>query len=281
MPDWEAIRTTFSPDANPGVLVELDGNRGDTHRGGRAVMVAGFESGLQVVYKPKSLAVDRHFQELLAWINDCGLQPPFRTLAMVDRQTHGWVEYVAACGCERAEEVRRFYQRQGGYLAILYALDATDFHSENLIACGEHPVLLDLEALFHPRTAANDVNLADLAAGSAIHRSVLHIGLLPERVWSVSGSEGVDISGLGSPAGQMTPFGVATWDALGTDKLRLVRQRMEMLADPNRPALEGADVAVADYAEDIVAGFTRVYRLLAERRGRIDVPRRVTGAFRR
>ena len=40
--------------------------------------------------------------------------------------------------------MKRFYERQGGYLALLYMLQATDFHHENLIAAGEHPVLLDL-----------------------------------------------------------------------------------------------------------------------------------------
>ena len=39
----------------------------------------------------------------------------------------------------------RFYRRQGALLALLYALEATDFHAENLIASGEFPVLIDLE----------------------------------------------------------------------------------------------------------------------------------------
>ncbi len=277
--DWKAIRATFSPDIEPGPLVALDGNRGDTHRGGRAVMVAEFASGLHVVYKPKSLAVDAHFQELLTWINGQNVLPPFRTFSMVDCETHGWVEFVPAGGCQTPEEIDRFYRRQGGYLAILYALDATDFHSENLIASGEHPILLDLEALFHPRSANDDSSLADVAALNSIHRSVLHIGLLPERVWSASGLDGVDISGLSSPAGQMTPFGVATWDSVGTDEMRLVRERMEMLADPNRPALNGEDVRVTDYTEQIVDGFTRVYRMFAERRDALIGPSGVLSRF--
>ncbi len=35
-------------------------------------------------------------------------------------------------------------------LALFYALEATDFHHENLIAEGEHPVPIDLETLFQP-----------------------------------------------------------------------------------------------------------------------------------
>ncbi len=70
---------------------------------------------------------------------------------MADRGAYGWTEFVEAQACDTPEQVQRFYERQGGYLALLYFLEATDFHLENLIAAGEHPVLVDLEALFHPR----------------------------------------------------------------------------------------------------------------------------------
>ena len=37
---------------------------------------------------------------------------------------------------------------------VLYALDSTDCHMGNLIACSEHPVFVDLETLFQPHTIA-------------------------------------------------------------------------------------------------------------------------------
>ena len=66
------------------------------------------------------------------------------------------MEFVAASGCTEAEAIQRFYERQGAYLALLYALEATDFHLENLIAAGEYPVWVDLESLFHLRTEGMD-----------------------------------------------------------------------------------------------------------------------------
>ncbi len=74
--------------------MELIGGAGDTHRGGRSVMIARFDSGFQIVYKPKSMAVDVHFQELLAWLNEHGCAPPLRSLNILDYATHGWVKYV-------------------------------------------------------------------------------------------------------------------------------------------------------------------------------------------
>ena len=149
--DWDQIRATLAPEEDPGLLVEVRSNVGDRHRGGRSVLLLTFRSGWQLVYKPRSLAIDQHFQELLHWLNTRGAEPPFQTLKVLDRGAYGWSAFVAEQECGSAAAVRRFYERQGAYLALLYALEATDLHFENLIAAGEHPMLVDLETLFHPR----------------------------------------------------------------------------------------------------------------------------------
>jgi len=264
--DWESLRTTFAQGDDPGVLVEVSGDAGDSHRSGRSVQIAWFSSGWQVVYKPRTLSTDVHFQELLAWLNERGDHPPFRTLKVLDRGDHGWMEFVAAHPCNSEEEVRRFYERQGAYLALLYALEATDFHSENLIAAGEHPVLLDLEALFHPRVGGMDLLQAEQLAGNTMNYSVLRVGLLPSRSWSDGESPGIDISGLGAQPGQLSPRPFPRWEDVGKDEMRLTRQRVEIPGGRNRPTLNGTEIRVLDYAEAIVAGFTSLYNSLLKQR---------------
>ena len=264
--DWDAIRAMFSPGRDPGLLVEVESDVGDRHRGGRAVMIVSFDSGFKLVYKPKPLAVDRHVQELLVWLNERGDHSPFRTLQILDRGTYGWEEFVTAHGCTTPEELGRFYERQGGYLALLYALEATDFHFENLIAAGEHPVLLDLESLFHPRAGTTSGTELSRLVGHSVAYSVLRVGLLPQRVWSNADSEGIDISGLGFTAGQLTPHRVPTWEGVNTDEMRFVRTRVAMPEGRHRPTLNGADVDLLEHAEAIVRGFTSVYRLLLNHR---------------
>jgi type 2 lantibiotic biosynthesis protein LanM len=174
---------------------------------------------------------------------------------------------VCTCpGCATREEVQRFYERQGGYLALLYALEATDFHFENLIASGEHPVLVDLEALFHPHLEGNEAKEAEQLAGQVINNSVLRTGLLPQRVWAANPSEGIDISGLGGKEGQLTPFPVPHWEGMGNDEMRLTRKWAEMAGSQNRPTLNGGEVNPLDYTESITRGFASIYRLLLEHR---------------
>jgi type 2 lantibiotic biosynthesis protein LanM len=264
--DWPEICASIAAGVAPGQLVEIRGGAGDTHRQGRSVLTLKFSGGFQLVYKPRSLALDVHFQELLAWLNERGDHPPFRLTRLLDRGSYGWVEFIVAEGCETTEEVERFYQRQGGYLALLYMLEATDFHYENLIAAGEHPVLIDLEALFHPALSEPAVAHADDPAAEVLGRSVLLTGLLPQRVFGDGDHAGIDLSGLNGQAGQLSPRPGLRWQGVGTDQMRAVRERFELPGQQNRPRLLGHDVQLLDYVEPLTAGFTRVYRLLVRER---------------
>ncbi len=264
--DWGEVCAAFGTSSPTGPLVEVSCGAGDRHRCGRAVLIARFQSGLKVVYKPRSLAVEAHFQELLAWLNGWGAEPALPLLKVIDRGGYGWVEYVEPRGCSSREEVARFYRRQGAYLALLYALHATDFHSENLIACGEYPILIDLEALFHPAFDEPGADAANNLAARKIRQGVLRVGLLPQRFMLSEETEGVDLSGLGGEPGQLTPDRLPVFAEAGTDTMRVDRRRLEMPDPPHRPTLGGAEVALADFADDLLTGFEGMYRLLRDRR---------------
>ena len=269
--DWPQLCAAFSPQQNPGLPVEIQSGVGDVHRQGRSVLILTFESGLRLLYKPRSLAVDVHFQQLLTWLNEQGAQPQFRTITLLDRGSYGWSEFVQAQECTTEDEVERFFERQGSYLALLYACHAIDMHTENVIAAGEHPVLVDLEALFHPPMDRFDPRQSFQPGLRSIDNSVFRIGLLPCRIWSNKDAVGVDLSGMGGQEGQMTPFAVPRWEGTGTDQMRLVRQRVEIPAARNRPKLRGEDVDVLAYRAQLLRGFTCMYRLLQERRSELII----------
>ena len=261
--DWPEIVGRLFGGEDPGLLTALDGGAGDRHRRGRSVRILSFASGARLVYKPRSLAVEADFQELLAWINGLG-GPGLRALGVLDRGDHGWMEFAAFEPCRSQKEVARFHERLGGLLAVLYSLAATDCHHENLIASGEHPVVVDLESLFHPqiqrgkRTRPNE----DLRSQFALH-SVLRVGLLPFQVGGRDGFEGVDISGVASIDGQPTPEKVIQWRGIGTDEMRVERDRVLMEGGHNRPLLDGRPAQVGEFRDEMTRGFTAVYRLLA------------------
>ena len=87
--DWNEIVKLFNIGPECGVLMEAAAGAGDTHRRGRSVLIARFEGGLQLVYKPRSISVDQHFQDFIRWVNEKGANPQLRTLKVLDRETMG------------------------------------------------------------------------------------------------------------------------------------------------------------------------------------------------
>ncbi|MFH9400569.1 type 2 lanthipeptide synthetase LanM [Streptomyces sp. NPDC017638] len=247
---------------DPGPLVAVDRAAGDVHRRGRRVAVLRFADGSRVVYKPRSLAADRHFGELVDWWNARAGTPGLRTPALLDRANHGWSELIEARPCSSQAELDRFYLRQGALLALAHVLDLTDLHHENLIACADHPVLVDLETLFHPPLPEDPA--ADDPAGRALDASVQRIGLLPQLV--LGDEDAFDLSGIGAGADRRSPVETVCWEAAGTDAMRLVRRSGTVRAGANRPRLAGAEAEPAAHTEALVSGFRAGYRMILTHR---------------
>jgi len=265
--DATVLQETFAAGTELGALSGVSGNAGDSHRHGRSVIVAEFSSGVRIVYKPRSLAVDQHFHELLAWINDRGQTPALRAIRTITSLDHGWAEYVTNAPCDTAEEVERFYERFGAYLAILHALNATDFHYENVIASGESPVLIDLEALFHPHGESPAVvGEPEWLGWAALQASVLRTGVLPYRVYDSEQSSGLDMSAVGGTGGQRTPNRFPVLVAAGTDEMRFERDFVQLPGSQNRPSLGGRPVDPIGFVDQVLSGFTRTYRILLAHR---------------
>ena len=278
--DFDALQDAFAAGSELGTLIALSGNAGDVHRGGRSVAIAQFSSGIRLVYKPRPLDVDRHFAELVAWINTRGQTPELRAVQVLTRGDHGWAEFVSEAPCNSRDEVERFYQRVGAWLAVLHALNATDFHYENVIASGEFPMLIDLEALFHPLPQVpNAGNEPEQLGWEALQRSVLRTGVLPFRAYDSEQSSGLDMSAMGGGGGQRTPNRFPVLVAPGTDEMRLEREFVNLPPSQNRPTLGGQAVDPALFAGSLLSGFTATYRLLLAHRKALVAPRGPVRAF--
>ncbi|SET33400.1 type 2 lantibiotic biosynthesis protein LanM [Oceanobacillus limi] len=242
---------------------------GDTHNNGRSVILFQLSSGKKIVYKPRSLSIDQHFQELLAWINHKNTGLPLKTITILDRGSYGWQEYVEHVPCRSKEEVSRFYERQGYYLAILYILNATDFHYENLIANGENPMLIDLEGLI--QNTNKNLNVDSSAYARAFKKlmdSVLSIGMLPVS-YIKSNILGFDFSGLGGDEGQDTGHETFSIENTHTDKMKLVKVAAFSEASKNRPFKEDKNIDVSQFNMEIIKGFQEIYTLLLEHKNEL------------
>ena len=159
--DREALAATFGDGTETGLVVDIEPALSDAHHGGRRVAALTFASGLRVVYKPRSLALDAAYGRLLAWV---AAQAPagdaarpevtrgFAALALrvLDCGDHGWVEFVEQEACTSLADVRAYFALAGGLVCLTHVLRGSDLHMENVIATRRGPVLIDLEMLLQP-----------------------------------------------------------------------------------------------------------------------------------
>ncbi|MEU9084845.1 type 2 lanthipeptide synthetase LanM family protein [Streptomyces sp. NPDC048357] len=247
---------------DPGLLVGVESGAGDGHRGGRSVMLLRFADGTGLVYKPRPLSAHHHFNDLVAWFNGLPDSVDLRTLRLLDRGDYGWVEFVAAGPCASVAEIETFYRRQGALLALLHLIDGTDLHHENLIAAGAHPVLVDVETLFHPPLPGTD---SEDPAARALHDSVYRVGLLPQLL--VGDHSALDVSAVGGGREAVSPVVRADWADAGTDRMRLVRRAGKFGESANRPRLaDGGPIEPAAHIEALCAGFRAGYTAIGAAR---------------
>ncbi|HEX4062308.1 MAG TPA: type 2 lanthipeptide synthetase LanM family protein [Streptosporangiaceae bacterium] len=264
--DRGAVITKLLGGFDPGPVVSIDPTRGDRHRHGRAVAVVSFADGRKVVYKPRSLAAHVLFGDVVAWLNERVPRAGLRTAHVVVLPGYGWVEFIAPSPLTWPSEADVFYRRHGVLLAALHALRATDMHCENVIACGDQPVFIDVETLLHPTLPAS-AGPAQQGAGAdpaaeALAASVHRTGLLPYLAMSENGPS--DQSGLGGGADGRCPDGVLDWDPPASDRTRLIRRRATAdVAPHNRPRLAGETVDPADHEQALLDGFRLGYNAIA------------------
>lgn len=266
--DYRLFGEAFFGD-QPGQLSAVELNLSDPHRNGRRVFKLTFADDRQLIYKPKSQRVDICYQHLIDDINRHPLEGdqkllPLKTLRILDRGDYGWVECVRPEPCADQAQLERFYQRQGINMAILYLLNANDFHYENLIACGEHPVLVDLETLYQPRVTDESKARIHL---DPMNATVLALGLLPYQT-GLEGNRKHEVGGLGGARGQSLTVRQLT--GYNTDELQFTLQQVESPGADNLPELDGKSADIWAMREPIVTGFTVMYRWLLENRQRLQ-----------
>lgn len=262
--DLSVITDTFTKGNTKkiqGIMLGL----GDSHSDGKRVAKVVLEDGHSIVYKPRDLRIDVLYREISQMLNShINDEYKIQTPKVVVRKTYGWVENIEYKECCDVNGVKKFYKRMGAQLALLYSLNSIDFHSENLIASGEYPVLIDFESLFHMPYEEERTDDAFSYAKRKLSNSVKSIGLLP----FIFGSNHVDVSGIGQKGKSKTFIKVPKITLNG--EVKVEREYGETGGAMNHPKVAGEFVNAHDYIEEIKDGFSEMYKLILNNQQRIQ-----------
>ncbi|TWF91400.1 type 2 lanthipeptide synthetase LanM family protein [Kitasatospora viridis] len=234
---------------------------GDLHENGAVTILefSGPDGSARVVYKPHGLQLDVALAGLLERL-DAALPGTFpRVPITLARGSYGWQIHVSWRESDSAAQVREYYRRMGGLLALSFLLRVNDLHYENVVCDGTVPILVDPECMFGTAFEATSED-PDGQLETPV-RTVLQTGLLPNLRRSKDGRP-FDISALGAVGPRHRPVSrvfveanapVDPADDLTTDLWHL-------------PALAGKTISVAAHPEDLIAGFTSAYDLFVRER---------------
>ena len=235
--------------------------QGDMHNEGQTVAIIQGENW-KLVYKPHDLLNDEIYEMFLNMINKTKhLKLNLIHLKYLTFEDHGWQEYIENKECKETNQISNYYYRLGSHLAILFFLNSTDMHYENIIANGEYPIFIDTETLVNNGNITKE--MLEKPELLTLFNSILYTSILPNN----NPLDPLDVDMSGYLGGRKTSkrFKTFVYENLQTDEL-IIRKKDTQLKPglKNFPKLNGINTDPILFLEDLINGFDETYDALIE-----------------
>lgn len=244
---------------------------GDFHDGASTAII--YFGNTNLVYKPGNGDISLPYFQLLDWFNESFSLGNYKYRILNKNQYH-WQEFVTEKPCNSPEEIKNYYKRAGYSLGIMYLLNSSDFHSENLIAHGDSVVFIDHETIIQPKINNNldqyfeDPNLdksnLDTTDQDKKYDSVLNSGLLPSK-----NEESLSCLKCGLGYSKKThgfyykKRGINRY----TKDWKMVNKEIKASYIKNNiPVLNGEKIFIQDHLEEFLMGFEECYTFLLKQK---------------
>lgn len=234
-------------------LTEITLSTGDSHEQGNAVSILKFVDK-KLVYKPKNLKISEAFEKFIDWYVNSSDLLPIKIPKGIYKKDYTYNEFIVPTFCKSEEEVENFYIRYGYLVALCYLLNLNDLHLENIIAQGEHPVIIDIETAFQVSPQMeNQTIYIDILRYLEVD-SVSNSFLLPKQM-SVGVNDQIDLSALNGKEVKLSQK-VLSPTELNTDKFHYEKVPSYFAGGNNIPKInEMIEVDVKKYNLKILEGF--------------------------
>jgi type 2 lantibiotic biosynthesis protein LanM len=235
-------------------IISFEADIADTHLHSTVVRVA-FDNNKSVIYKPYTLMNEISYQRLVNWFGKkCDMAEFSRTI--LDKGQYGWEEEIFQKSCNNESELKRYYVRLGINLFINFLLNTCDLHCENIIACGEYPVIIDLETLLG--IGGMDADTAKGRVHKILLDSVLYLGVLPVTNWKGEDG-GINLSGMNGSSGQRLPFKIPCIKGHGTSEIAIDYSYPKTHGGKNLAMLKGCFIESKNFTKELLLGFEKAY----------------------
>ncbi len=227
--------------------------RGDSHEKGKTVAIIETNKG-KIIYKPRDLRIEKTFNKAVEFFSQA---PGFASLRLTKSyysDSFTFSEYIEQKDCTTEAEVCKYYYRYGELIALMYLLNGNDVHYENVIACGEFPVIIDLETLFANAVGFETSIPLDTSLTERMRTSVASSIMLPSKMRIDAHGNIVDLSGVSGQGGPISKREYQPKDLL-TDNARFELAEIVLPSSNNEVRLNGKTVNYQHYYKEIEFGF--------------------------
>ncbi|MFS8212515.1 type 2 lanthipeptide synthetase LanM family protein [Paenibacillus polymyxa] len=236
-------------------ITAFNSSMSDSHQKGKTVIIFTLDNDVEIVYKPRNLKIDMVYHEFLMFISSSA-KHTIKDFKITDCGEYGWEEFVSHTSCSDNEALNRYYYRFGVLIFTHFILGSNDLHKENLIAAGEHPVIIDAETLLNnkkeiPKDSARGI------INNTLRESVLYSGLLPQRHFIRKG-EGIDLSAAKGKENVEYPVAIPRIAAKGTSDMHFVYEHPKTKLTQNLPTINGDGYSISGFVNQVISGFKDV-----------------------
>ena len=164
---------------------------GDRHKCGQTRRIQ--TETTSYIEKPRDYQIEAAFSGLVTAMVSWGLGTVCQVPPLLEARDEGHTQAIVPHSGTDQAGLGRYFYRAGGVIFLAYLLGSTDLHSENIIASGDLPVVVDLETLLSGK----------------LRRQTRQWNVLQSHlVCSFARKDGstVDVSGFGGTQGDHLPF---------------------------------------------------------------------------
>ncbi|NBW41803.1 type 2 lantipeptide synthetase LanM [bacterium] len=256
---------------------------GDLHRGGKSVAIISFATGKQLVYKPRSLALDQAFTGFVEFFRARLKSLRITVPHSLDRGEYGWSEFLEYLPSNSSGSVKEYYLQCGMLTAIWHLLGGTDLHHENIIVRDNHPCVVDVETLLHydrwSRSRLSAQKNAFDWATFLLNESVLRTAMLPIHFDLPDGESHYDLSGMSGIGKQGVSISRAFMQDMNLNTMRFGVRAETLTRQGNDPfkIRQEFDEKVIPY---ILKGMNEIFKIVQQNKNELLAKSSVLFSFK-
>ncbi len=248
-------------------VVGISSGSGDYHNRGRAVRRIKFDSGETIYYKPRDSRLELVYNKICEHISShSDFEYDLAKIPILSMENYGYVGELSAKPVNQSADtandaLKRYHRRAGYLLCVAYITDTTDLHHENLLAVGEHPMIIDCETIFTrsiTQEYIRDSHAHQQLMSTFVTDSVLNTGMLPYVTYEERG-QSYGRSGLAQTEPFKSRNRTVNWRQTNTDAMEYEVSYEEVSPKLNTPIADNRRIHPKEYLDELIQGFEVAY----------------------